>query len=243
MLAAAAPSSAPPPPAAPGGCSASAAACLPWPLFARFRAWRLALFAACAVLRLRNFTAASWPCMPASCSQLAAASQSAAHAAADALKKQLSVLQGELGCDLAVQRDGATRRNKRLVVMDMDSTLIQNEVIDEIARCHGVYEEVAEVTERAMNGELDFEESLHARVACLKGCPESVLDDVYEIIELTPGADDSPVINRDPLTPAENLRICQADSLRESLHKLSLGNFHINSVWADPFALGACGPR
>ena len=62
------------------------------------------------------------------------------------------------------------------------------QVIDEIARIHGVYDEVSEVTHRAMNGELDFNESLVERVKCLAGAPESVFDDVYEVISLTPGA-------------------------------------------------------
>jgi phosphoserine phosphatase len=74
--------------------------------------------------------------------------------------------------------------------MDMDSTLIVNEVIDEIARVNGCYDQVAEVTERAMNGELDFNESLVERVKCLAGAPASVFDDVYNVIELTPGAED-----------------------------------------------------
>ena len=100
----------------------------------------------------------------------------------------LASIQGELLCDRALQRESSLRRNKRLVVMDMDSTLIINEVIDEIARIHGVFEEVSEVTERAMNGELDFNESLVERVKCLEGAPESVFDDVYEVISLTPGA-------------------------------------------------------
>jgi len=100
----------------------------------------------------------------------------------------LANIQSELACDRALQREGSLRRNKRLVVMDMDSTLIINEVIDEIARIHGVYDEVSEVTERAMNGELDFNESLVERVKCLAGAPESVFDDVYEVISLTPGA-------------------------------------------------------
>eukprot|EP01051_Picozoa_sp_SAG22_P003727 SAG22_NODE_185_length_15941_cov_8.668034_7_plen_405_part_00 len=108
----------------------------------------------------------------------------------EAFKQKLAAVQEELACDRALQREGSLRRNKRLVVMDMDSTLIVNEVIDEIARINGCYEQVAEVTERAMNGELDFNESLVERVKCLKGAPASVFDDVYNVIELTPGAED-----------------------------------------------------
>eukprot|EP01050_Picozoa_sp_SAG11_P015608 SAG11_NODE_2044_length_3886_cov_2.256668_2_plen_159_part_00 len=105
-------------------------------------------------------------------------------------KASLAAVQEELKCDRALQREGSLRRNKRLVVMDMDSTLIINEVIDEIARINNCYDEVAEVTERAMNGELDFNESLVERVKCLKGAPASVFDDVYNVIELTPGAEE-----------------------------------------------------
>eukprot|EP00656_Telonema_subtile_P013562 TRINITY_DN1688_c0_g1_i1.p1 TRINITY_DN1688_c0_g1~~TRINITY_DN1688_c0_g1_i1.p1 ORF type:complete len:535 (-),score=141.11 TRINITY_DN1688_c0_g1_i1:179-1783(-) len=107
---------------------------------------------------------------------------------ADALQRSLLQLQQELGCDVALQREATLRRVKRLVVMDMDSTLIQQEVIDEIARAHGVYDKVSEVTETAMQGGMDFNESLRVRCKELKGCPASVLDDVYENIKLTPGA-------------------------------------------------------
>src|SRR5205085_6259692 len=77
--------------------------------------------------------------------------------------------------DIAWQRDGVYRRMRRLVAFDMDSTLIQHEVIDELAREAGVYEHVAAVTEAAMRGQLDFRESLARRVALLKGLEESVL--------------------------------------------------------------------
>ena len=93
-----------------------------------------------------------------------------------------------LGVDIAVQKESLYRRAKRLVVMDMDSTLIQIEVIDELARLAGVGVEVAEITERAMNGELDFDGSLRARVALLKGMPATALEEVYRNIPLTPGA-------------------------------------------------------
>ncbi|RKS68039.1 phosphoserine phosphatase [Motilibacter peucedani] len=90
--------------------------------------------------------------------------------------------------DVAVQRAGLHRRGKRLVVMDVDSTLIQGEVIEMLAEHAGVADEVARVTESAMRGELDFAESLHARVALLAGLPESVFDDVRRSVVLTPGA-------------------------------------------------------
>ena len=90
--------------------------------------------------------------------------------------------------DVAVQPAGLHRRGKRLVVMDVDSTLIQGEVIEMLAAHAGAEEEVARVTEAAMRGELDFAQSLHARVALLAGLPESVFDEVRKEVVLTPGA-------------------------------------------------------
>jgi phosphoserine phosphatase len=92
------------------------------------------------------------------------------------------------GIDLAVQRESLYRRGVRLIVMDVDSTLIQGEVIEMIAAHAGQEAEVARVTEAAMRGELDFEQSLRERVALLKGVPATALDDVYESIVLAPGA-------------------------------------------------------
>jgi len=93
-----------------------------------------------------------------------------------------------LGVDVAVQKESLYRRAKRLVVMDMDSTLIQIEVIDELARLAGVGDQVAAITARAMNGELDFNGSLRERVALLKGLPAAALEEVYRTIPFTPGA-------------------------------------------------------
>ncbi|KUI20598.1 phosphoserine phosphatase [Mycobacterium sp. GA-1285] len=90
--------------------------------------------------------------------------------------------------DVALEDYSLTRRAKRLIVFDVDSTLIQGEVIEMLAAKVGAEAAVAEVTEAAMRGELDFAESLHRRVATLAGLPASVLDDVAEQIELTPGA-------------------------------------------------------
>ena len=92
------------------------------------------------------------------------------------------------GLDLAVQRAGLHRRAKHLVVMDADSTLLQDEVIDLLADECGCAEEVATITAAAMAGEIDFAESLRRRVALLKGLPASVLDDVRSRLRLTPGA-------------------------------------------------------
>ncbi|MCT9932499.1 phosphoserine phosphatase SerB [Planotetraspora sp. A-T 1434] len=90
--------------------------------------------------------------------------------------------------DVAVQRSGLHRRAKRLVVMDVDSTLIQAEVIELLARHAGCLDEVARVTEQAMRGELDFAESLHKRVALLEGLSEEVFEKVVKEVVLTPGA-------------------------------------------------------
>ncbi|KWX65649.1 phosphoserine phosphatase SerB [Mycobacterium sp. NAZ190054] len=90
--------------------------------------------------------------------------------------------------DIALEDYSLARRAKRLIVFDVDSTLIQGEVIEMLAAHAGAEAAVAEVTEAAMRGELDFAESLHRRVATLAGLPASVLDDVAEQIELTPGA-------------------------------------------------------
>jgi len=93
------------------------------------------------------------------------------------------------GVDIAVQKEGIFRRSKRLVVMDMDSTLIQVEVIDELAELAGVGDKVSAITSRAMNGEIDFKESLTERVALLAGLTSDALDEVYSSLPITPGAE------------------------------------------------------
>jgi phosphoserine phosphatase len=109
-------------------------------------------------------------------------------ASLDGLRAELALVAAREEIDIAVSPAGLARRGRRLVVMDVDSTLIQDEVIELIAEHAGTVEEVAAVTERAMRGELDFEESLHARVATLAGLPESVLESVRDAVRLTPGA-------------------------------------------------------
>ncbi len=104
------------------------------------------------------------------------------------LRTALATVAAETGTDIAVEQAGLARRNKRLIVLDVDSTLVRGEVIDELAARAGRAAEVARITAAAMNGELDFEQSLRARVAALAGLPESELDDVREALELTPGA-------------------------------------------------------
>lgn len=107
---------------------------------------------------------------------------------ASALRSSLAACAAASGFDIAVSPAGLVRRGRRLVVMDVDSTLIRDEVIELLANRAGRGAEVAAVTEAAMRGELDFAESLHARVAALEGLPESVFDDVRAEIRLTPGA-------------------------------------------------------
>jgi phosphoserine phosphatase len=104
------------------------------------------------------------------------------------LRRELSEAAPLLGVDVAVQHAGLDRRGQRLVVMDVDSTLIQDEVIDLLAERAGVLDEVAEITERAMRGEIDFAESLKERVALLAGLPAEALDETARRIRLTPGA-------------------------------------------------------
>ena len=105
----------------------------------------------------------------------------------DAIRSKLSEIAGETGIDIAIHMDDAYRRNRRLVVFDMDSTLIQAEVIDELAKHAGVGDEVAAITESAMRGEIDFSESFRRRVALLKGLDESVLRNIAETLPLTEG--------------------------------------------------------
>ena len=106
----------------------------------------------------------------------------------DGLRHALTSGVGRIGADIAVQADGLDRRGQHLVVMDVDSTVIQEEVIDLLAEEAGVVEQVSAITERAMAGDMDFTESLRARVALLEGLPESALDTVRSRITLTPGA-------------------------------------------------------
>ena len=100
----------------------------------------------------------------------------------------LSVAQA-LNVDIAFQEDSLFRRNRRLAVFDMDSTLIEAEVIDELAKAAGVGEQVSAITERAMAGELDFRASFKERLALLKGLDVSVLDSIGASLRLTEGAE------------------------------------------------------
>jgi phosphoserine phosphatase len=104
------------------------------------------------------------------------------------LRSALATAAAETGTDIAVERAGLDRRAKRLVVLDVDSTLVQGEVIEMLAARAGREDEVARITAAAMAGELDFAESLRARVATLAGLPVSVCDEVRQELQLTAGA-------------------------------------------------------
>jgi phosphoserine phosphatase len=123
---------------------------------------------------------------PRACVQL---SISGALAMEMALRHTLLDIAQQMDVDIAFHADDIYRRNRRLVVFDMDSTLIQVEVIDELAKLAGAGEEVAAITAAAMRGELDFKESLTRRVALLRGLPEAVLADLASQLPLTEGAE------------------------------------------------------
>jgi len=106
-----------------------------------------------------------------------------------ALRSDILDLSQELEVDIAIQVDDVFRRNRRMVAFDMDSTLIQIEVINELAAAAGVGDEVAAITQEAMNGEIDFKEALRRRLRPLKGLPTSVLDEIIRRLPLTEGAE------------------------------------------------------
>jgi phosphoserine phosphatase len=108
---------------------------------------------------------------------------------ADDMRAALLALTHELTIDIAFQRESIYRRNRRLFVFDMDSTLIQAEVIDELAKLNGVGDQVARITEAAMRGELDFKQSFTRRVALLGGLPEMRLQQALNTIPLAKGAE------------------------------------------------------
>ena len=105
------------------------------------------------------------------------------------MRRQFLDLAHETGVDIAFQVDNVYRRNRRLVAFDMDSTLIQAEVIDELAKAAGTGDEVARITELAMRGEIDYQESFRQRLALLKGLDEKSVAEVAERIPLTEGAE------------------------------------------------------
>jgi phosphoserine phosphatase len=106
-----------------------------------------------------------------------------------AFRRELLEVAGALEVDLAFQQDNMYRRNRRLVAFDMDSTLVEAEVIDELAKLAGVGEQVSAITERAMRGEIDFSESFRTRVALLAGLEEAALERVAKQLKITEGAE------------------------------------------------------
>ena len=123
---------------------------------------------------------------PRACIQM---SVSGRLADADALRGRLLRISEETGVDISFHVDSLYSQNRRLVVFDMDSTLVQAEVINILAERAGAGERVAQITEAAMNGRMDFKESLTRRVAQLEGLPESVLAEVASELKLTDGAE------------------------------------------------------
>lgn len=107
----------------------------------------------------------------------------------DQLRQDFLTIANQLGVDIAFQEDSIFRRNRRLVVFDMDSTLIEAEVIDELAKEAGVGEQVSEITELAMQGKLDFKQSFERRIALLEGLSEDVLEGIAQRLKLTEGAE------------------------------------------------------
>lgn len=105
------------------------------------------------------------------------------------LQRKLMELSSSLGMDFSFQQDTMYRRMRRLICFDMDSTLIETEVIDELAIRAGVGDQVKAITERAMRGEIDFKESFTERVALLKGLDESVMKDIAEHLPITEGVE------------------------------------------------------
>ena len=105
------------------------------------------------------------------------------------MQEELMRLASELEMDFSFQLDNMYRRMRRLICFDMDSTLIETEVIDELAIRAGVGEQVKAITERAMRGEIDFTESFRERVALLKGLDESVMQEIAENLPITEGVD------------------------------------------------------
>jgi phosphoserine phosphatase len=106
------------------------------------------------------------------------------------LKSKVIAKSHELNIDLALQKMEAYRKNKRLVFFDMDSTLVDMEIIDEMAQRAGVLKEVSRITEKAMRGDIDFEESLTQRVALLKGLRVEELEKIRNDMKLSEGAKD-----------------------------------------------------
>lgn len=107
----------------------------------------------------------------------------------DGLRRDCLALAGRSEMDIAIQQDSIWRRNRRLVCFDMDSTLIQSEVIDMMAEAAGVGEKVSDITARAMNGEINFQQSFKERMALLEGLPVDNLESIDRNLKITEGAE------------------------------------------------------
>jgi phosphoserine phosphatase len=105
-------------------------------------------------------------------------------------KEALSKECKKVGQDIVFQKDTVFRRPKRLIVFDVDGTLVDAEMIDELAKAAGVGRKVSEITSRAMNGEIEFKQALKERVGLLKGLPVEVLDSIVNNLDVTPGAEE-----------------------------------------------------
>jgi len=105
------------------------------------------------------------------------------------LRSSCLALSSDIDLDIAIQANSVWRRNRRLICFDMDSTLIENEVIDLLADAAGVRQQVAQITEQAMNGEIDFADSFRNRLALLEGLTEDSLDQIVKKINITEGAE------------------------------------------------------
>jgi phosphoserine phosphatase len=137
------------------------------------------------------------------------------------LKQRIMVKSRELNTDLALQKMEAYRKNKRLIFFDMDSTLVDMEIIDEMAKCAGVHREVARITEKAMRGDFDFEESLIQRVALLKGLSVADMTAIREDIRLSEGVKELAI------------------TLKFLGYKMGVvtGGFHFFAVWTMPIRI------
>jgi phosphoserine phosphatase len=107
-----------------------------------------------------------------------------------ALREKLRSVGERIGMDIVVQPESAARMRKRLVVFDMDSTIVDAEIIDELAKAGGVGKQVSDITARGMEGKLDFEQSLRERVRMLKGLPVETLAEIRDNMKLTPGSEE-----------------------------------------------------
>jgi phosphoserine phosphatase len=131
--------------------------------------------------------AAEGPPWRAECVELLVAMEG--NGAVPRLKERLIAVSHELGVDLAIQRFDSYRKGKRIVFFDMDMTLLDMEIIDEMAAAAGVHEEVSRVTQKAMRGEIDFEESLRQRVALMKGLDRPALETIRSNLRMSEGTD------------------------------------------------------